>query len=42
MKLVGKIVFFAVVFSATFFFLHATYATKAVMRDDLDDLGGTP
>ena len=42
MRLVGKIVFFAILFSATFFFLHATDATKAVMRDDLDDLGGIP
>src|SRR5690242_18159265 len=42
MKLVGKIGFFAMVFSATFFFLHATDATKVLMRDDLDDLGGIP
>ena len=42
MRLVGKIVIFATLFSIMFFFLHATDATKAVVRDDMEDLGGIP
>jgi hypothetical protein len=42
MRLVGKTVIFATLFSIMFFFLHATDATKAVVRDDMEDLGGIP
>ena len=42
MRLVGKIVIFATLFSSMFFFLHATDATKALFRDDMEDLGGIP
>lgn len=42
MKLVGKIGIFALLFSIMFFFLHATDVTKAVVRDDMEDLGGIP
>lgn len=42
MRLVGKIVIFALLFSIMFFFLHATDATKTVIREDLEDLGGIP
>lgn len=42
MRLVGNIVIFVILFSLMFFFLHATDITKAVVRDDLDDLGGIP
>jgi hypothetical protein len=42
MKLVRKIVIFAMLFSIIFFFLHATDVTRTVIRDDLEDLGGIP
>ncbi len=42
MRLVGKTVTFATLFSITFFFLHATDLTTIVVRDDLEDLGGIP
>ena len=42
MRLAGKIVMFAVLFSIMFFFLHAADATRTVIRDDMEDLGGLP
>jgi hypothetical protein len=42
MRLAGKIMIFATLFSAMFFFLHAAEATKTVVRDEMDDLGGIP
>lgn len=42
MRLVVHIVAFATLFSMLFFFLHASDLTKALLIDDLDDLGGLP
>src|SRR5574342_614743 len=42
MRLVGRIVIFSILFSSVFFVLHATDLTKAVIREDLEDLGGIP
>ncbi len=42
MRLGGKILAFATLFSIIFFILHATDATRTVVRDDMDDLGGIP
>lgn len=41
-KLVGKLVSFTIIFSCIFFILHSTDATKVLVRDNLEDLGGIP
>lgn len=42
MRLGGKLIVFATIFSTMFFILHATDVTRTVVRDDMDDLGSIP
>lgn len=42
MRLMGKIVIFATLFSIMFFLLHAADVARTVIREDMEDLGGIP